>query len=128
MARLVQDPDAAASEKGKDTMTRYLLRVCDETMRGFEGFVWPSSGPVEALDWPRRPLYAFTSGRSHAILRHRPHGWGRRWLVLAAASDDVVRVEPGVAALRRARVVFVGDYLRARRHFAALRRGRVAAP
>jgi hypothetical protein len=40
----------------KETPTHVLiLRTCGVDMKSYGGFVWPESGPVEAVDWDQKP-------------------------------------------------------------------------
>ena len=93
-----------------------VLRSCSSSMTSRDGFIWPSSGPVEAPDWDGgRPV---CGGKLHGFLWGEGDGrlanWNpdARWLVVAVPADEIINLG-GKVGFRRGEVVFCGDRLAA---------------
>lgn len=89
-----------------------VLRACNPDMSSRNGFVWPTSGPVEALDW--NPIEECGNGL-HGWLHG--HGAGDvcnytaddcKWLVVKVKTKHIVDLD-GKVKFKKGKVVFCGD-------------------
>ena len=95
--------------------TVLILRTCNADMTSYGGFVWPTSGPVEAPDW-----------EPTMVCGHGLHGllWGEgserylsalsdaKWLVFRTAASDVMHGDGELTdkcKARRGVVEYCGD-------------------
>ena len=88
----------------------FLLRTCDEDLKAYQGFQWPSSGLVSAPDWDPKPscgngLHGLLSGEGDGSLLNNAEA--AKWMVIAAVRSEVVQIDRKVK-VPRAYVCFVG--------------------
>ena len=108
--------------------TVLVLRTCSANMRTYGGgFVWPSTGPVEAPDWDPEPrcgggLHGFLWGEGHGGLADWSEG--AKWLVVEVAAKEVVDLG-GKVKFSRGRVVHCGDRASATALIASVRPGAI---
>ena len=92
-----------------------VLRTCNSDMSSHGGFMWPTSGHVEAPDWDPDPardcgggLHGLLWGCGDAGLLS--HAEDARWLVVAVEPADFANVDqPDKVRFRRCEVVLVGS-------------------
>ena len=93
--------------------TSMVLRICKADMTGYNGFIWPTKGHVEAPDWEA------TQECGHGL-----HGWfeaqgdasyssylmepDAKYLVLKVKTDSIIHLD-GKCKFPRAKVCFVGS-------------------
>ena len=105
-----------------------VLRACNSDMSSKNGFIWPTSGPVECPDW--KPTNECGNG-----LHGWPHGHGDggtsrywvddcKWLVVEVKTKHIIDLD-GKVKFKKGTVVFCGDqkaaidYLLANDHIAS---------
>lgn len=96
----------------KTPKTVLVLRACNNDMSSRDGFVWPSSGPVEAPDWePTKECGNGLHGWLHG------HGDGSvsdyweddsKWLVVKVETKHMIELK-GKVKFKKGTVVFCGD-------------------
>jgi hypothetical protein len=93
------------------TQKSYILRTCDENLKSYNNFQWPSSGPVECPDWDPR---ASCGNGLHGLLNGEGDGtllsWDptAQWMVVEVDPADVVNLI-GKVKFHRGVVIHVGD-------------------
>ena len=101
-----------ATERSKMNKS-IVLRICKADMTGYNGFIWPTKGHVEAPDWEA------TQECGHGL-----HGWfeaqgdasyssylmepDAKYLVLKVKTDSIIHLD-GKCKFPRAKVCFVGS-------------------
>jgi len=90
----------------------YILRTCNADMTAHGGFVWPSSGPVEAPDWDPTPrcgggLHGLLCGEGDACLLD-DYNHNAKWLVVKVPASEIVDLG-GKVKFRRGVVIYAGD-------------------
>ena len=107
--------------------TVLVLRTCDAQMRAYGGFVWPTSGPVEAPDWNPR---AECGNGLHGLLwgegdgSHLLFDPSARWLVVEVDASEIVDLK-GKVKFRRGVVVHCGTRETATAYLAERRPGAI---
>ena len=96
------------------TATVLILKTVNTNMTAHDGFLWPSTGPVEAPDWDPTPtcgggLHGLLWGHGNASSLIEPDVVTGRWIVFAAELGDVVDIDGGKVKTPRGVVVHVGD-------------------
>ena len=93
----------------------YVLRTVSGNMQSYDGFVWPESGPVEALDW--EATYKCGHGL-HGLLWGEGDGryldWidSAKWLVVEVDRCDILAGKGNLmdkCKFQRGLVVFCGE-------------------
>jgi hypothetical protein len=106
-AKVKAKPKAAVAKPE----TVLVLRTCAADMTSHNGFRWPESGPVEALDW--KPIAECGNGL-HGLLRGEGNGellnWdaNAKWLVVEVEASAYVDLK-GKVKFPRGVVVYAGD-------------------
>lgn len=98
-------------EKSAVTDKVLVLRTSDKDRRSYNGFQWPESGPVEALDWDPDPR---CGGGLHGSLWGEGRGelldWedDATWQVVEVDAEDIIDLG-GHVKFPRGTVVYSGD-------------------
>ena len=92
--------------------TVLVLRVCQADGTSSRGFVWPTSGPVEAPDWTPEPvcgggLHGWLWGVGDLSVASGVNDPRSRWLAVEVLASDVVDLG-GKVKFPRGTVVFCG--------------------
>ena len=93
--------------------TSMVLRICKADMTGYNGFIWPTKGHVEAPDWEATQecgngLHGWFEAQgdaSHSSYLNEP---GAKYLVLKVKTDSIIHLD-GKCKFPRAKVCFVGN-------------------
>jgi hypothetical protein len=95
-----------------NTNTVLILRTCKSDMSSYNGFIWPTKGPVECPDWDPKPvcgngLHGLLWGMGDSSLMD----WDEdsKYFVVEVNEEDVVKIDDSKVKFPRGVVVFCGD-------------------
>ena len=92
--------------------TVLVLRCCAPDGKSYQGFQWPSSGPVEAPDWDPTPecgngLHGWLWGEGDASASRYHEVFDALWIVVEVDASHIVQLD-GKIKFRRGNVVRSG--------------------
>ena len=93
--------------------TSMVLRICKADMTGYNGFIWPTKGHVEAPDWEATQecgngLHGWFEAQGDASYSNYLNEPGAKYLVLKVKTDSIIHFD-GKCKFPKADVVFVGS-------------------
>ena len=93
--------------------TSMVLRICKADMTGYNGFIWPTKGHVEAPDWEATQecghgLHGWFEAQGDASYSNYLNEPDAKYLVLKVKTDSIIHLD-GKCKFPRAKVCFVGN-------------------